>query len=278
VPHNIIRYILGATCEGRQQLGVHPGAQLSYIDYVFIANDTDVRAWLLWNPVLHNLLDLLVYCYRPETQARLPTPPLQGHNYLRENGIANWASTAAPGNHIQTARSDARTDPGLFNAGGQQEQRDDSRLFLPGLSSSSSDVSDAEEGYQPSIGALPSPVADRSKTLTQSKINIQKVSQLSARGGDTQYHNVRKCGAPSDKADSEYLSKKARQASYALGWLNGKVDRNVQAELEHEKGHEEERGIEIVGGVSSITQRVERLSLPSYISDLGSLSIRIDFL
>jgi hypothetical protein len=245
----MIRYILGATGEGRQQLRLHPGAQLSYIDYVFIENDEDVRAWLLSNPVLDDPLDLLVYCHRPETRGRLPTPPLRGHNYLRENAIANWASTAAPGNRIQAARSDARTDPGPSNAGGEQEQRDDSPLFLPGLSSSSSDVSDAEEGYQASIGASPSPVADRSKTQTQSKINIQKVSKLSARGGDTEYHNVRKRGAPSHEEDSEYLSKKARQASYALAWLKGKADRNVRAELEEEKGHEEERGIEIVEGV-----------------------------
>jgi len=190
-----------------------------------------------------------VYCHRPETRGRLPTPPLRGHNYLRENAIANWASTAAPGNCIQAARSDARTDPGPSNAGGEQEQRDDSPLFLPGLSSSSSDVSDAEEGYQASIGASTSPVADRSKIQTQSKINIQKVSKLSARGGDTEYHNVQKRGAPSHEEDSEYLSKKARQASYALAWLKGKADRNVRAELEEEKGYEEERGIEIVGGV-----------------------------
>jgi len=171
---------------------------------------------------------------------------LRGHNYLRENAIANWASTAEPGNRIQAARSDARTDPRPSNAGGEQEQRDDSPVFLPGLSSSPSDVSDAEEEYQASIGASPSPVADRSKTQTQSKINIQKVSKLSARGGDTEYHNVRKRGAPSHEEDSEYWSKKARQASYALEWLKGKTDRNVRAEHEEEKGHEEERGIEIV--------------------------------
>jgi len=68
------------------------------------------------------------------------------------------------------------------------------------------------------------------------------------------------------------LLPKARQASYALAWLKGKADRNVGAELKEEKGHEEERGIEIVGGVCSIWQRVERLSLPRYISDLGSSS------
>jgi len=245
----MIHYILGATGQGRQQLRLHLGAQLSYVDYIFIENDEDVRAWRLSNPALDDPWDLLVYCLRPETRGRLPTPPLKGHNYLCGNAISNWASTAVPGNRIQAARSDARTVPGPSNAGGEQEQRDDSPLFLLGLSSSSSDVSDAQEGYQASIGASPSPVADRSKPQTQSKINIQKVLKLSARGGDTEYHNVRKRGVPSHEEDSEYLSKKARQASYALAWLKGKADHNVQAELEEEKGHEEERRIEIVGGV-----------------------------
>jgi len=75
------------------------------------------------------------------------------------------------------------------------------------------------------------------------------VSKLSARRGNPEYHNVRKREAPSHEEDLEYLSKKARQASYTLAWLKGKADRNVRAELEEETGHEEERGIEIVGGV-----------------------------
>jgi len=117
----MIRYILGATGQGRQQLRLHPGAQFSYIDYVFIENEYDVRPWLLSNPVLDDPLDLLVYCHPLETRGRLPTPPLRGHNYLRENAIANWASTAAPGNRMQAARSDTRTDPGPSNARGEQE-------------------------------------------------------------------------------------------------------------------------------------------------------------
>ena len=130
VPHNAIRYILGATGEGRQQLRLHPGAQLSYIDYVFIENDEEVRAWLLSNPVLDDPLDLLIYCHRPETQGRSPTPPLRGHNYLHENAITNWASPTVPRNRIQAARSDTRTDPrpsndrrdpAPSNAGGKQE-------------------------------------------------------------------------------------------------------------------------------------------------------------
>jgi len=75
------------------------------------------------------------------------------------------------------------------------------------------------------------------------------VAKLSAHGGDTEYHNVRKRRVPPHEEDSEYLSKKARQASYPLPWFKGKADRNVRAEREEEKCHEEERGIEIVGGV-----------------------------
>jgi len=47
VPHNAIRYILGATSEGRNEPCLHPSFPLSYINYVFIKNDEDVRAWLL---------------------------------------------------------------------------------------------------------------------------------------------------------------------------------------------------------------------------------------
>jgi len=89
VPHNAVRYILGATGDGRQELRMHPGFQFSYIDYVFIESDQDVRAWLLSNPVLEDPLDLMVYCHRPATWERAATPPLRGHNYLRENAIAN---------------------------------------------------------------------------------------------------------------------------------------------------------------------------------------------
>ena len=190
---------------------------------------------------------------------------MRGHNYLRENAITNWASPTAPRNRIQVAQSDARTDPRpsndrcdprLSNTGGEQEQRDDSPLFLPGLSSSLSDVSNAEEGYQGSIGASPSPVADHSETQSQSKINIQKASKLSAHRADTEYNNVRKRRAPSHEEDSQPLSKKAHQTFYALAFLKGiadrnvldhleeEKDRNVLEELEEEKAHEEERAME----------------------------------
>jgi len=66
----MIRDILGATGDGRQQLRLHPSNQLSCIHYVFIENDEDVRACLLSNPVLDDPLDLLVYCHRQEPRFR----------------------------------------------------------------------------------------------------------------------------------------------------------------------------------------------------------------
>ena len=75
VPHKAIRYILGATGEGGHQLHLNPAFQLSYIDYMFIANNEGVRAWLLSNRVLENPFDLLVYCHRRRLgRARLLRP------------------------------------------------------------------------------------------------------------------------------------------------------------------------------------------------------------
>jgi len=134
VPHNAIRYILGASGEGRHQLRLHPAFQLSYIDYMFIVNDEGVRAWLLSNPVLQDPLDLLVYCHRPATRERPATPPLRGHDYLHESAVANWAQHAAGRHGLQAPRGDAGADPGPANALGKKAN--DSPLFHPASSSS----------------------------------------------------------------------------------------------------------------------------------------------
>jgi len=98
---DVIRYILGATGEGRHQLRLDPGAQLSDIDYLLMEKDENVRARLLSNPVFDDLLHLFVYCHRPYTRGRLPTPRLRENNYLCRNAMANWASTAAPGTLVK---------------------------------------------------------------------------------------------------------------------------------------------------------------------------------
>ena len=60
VPHHGIRYGPGATGEGHRRLRRSPMRELDSIDYVFIASDETVRAWLVSNPVLDDPLDLLV--------------------------------------------------------------------------------------------------------------------------------------------------------------------------------------------------------------------------
>jgi len=108
VPANTIRYILGATGEGCKEMCLIPAFLLSSINYVFIENDEDVRAWLLSNPVLEDLLDLLVYCHRRYTADRVPTPPLRRHNFLPENAITDWAQQAGGGTGIQAPRKEVR--------------------------------------------------------------------------------------------------------------------------------------------------------------------------
>ena len=91
VPNDRIRYILGATGEGRRRLCRVPSEQVSCIDYVFIDSDETVRAWLLSNPLLDDPLDLIIYCYRDEGDTRPATPSLRAHQYLHEDAVADWA-------------------------------------------------------------------------------------------------------------------------------------------------------------------------------------------
>ena len=94
IRYDSIRYILGATSEGRRHLRNRPNARLFWINYVFIDNDEAVRAWLLSNPVLDDPLDLLIYCYRVHRESREPMLELRGHNYLVKGPPANWEAIA----------------------------------------------------------------------------------------------------------------------------------------------------------------------------------------
>jgi len=66
VPNDRIRYILGASGEGRGRLRRVASERVSCIDYVLIDSDKTVSAWLLWNPVLDDPLDLMIYGYSDE--------------------------------------------------------------------------------------------------------------------------------------------------------------------------------------------------------------------
>ena len=80
IRHETIRYILGATGEGRRLVREYPNTLLLWINDVFIDDYEAVRAWLLSNPVVEDTLHLLIYCHRPNKVSREPTPALRGHN------------------------------------------------------------------------------------------------------------------------------------------------------------------------------------------------------
>ena len=96
LPHHRIRYILGATGEGRRRLHRSPMRELATIDYVLIESDETVRAWPLSNPVLDQPLDLMVYCYRDQGSERQDTPALRRVDYLNQNDVRNWACDLSP--------------------------------------------------------------------------------------------------------------------------------------------------------------------------------------
>ena len=77
--------------EGRRKLHWNPGGVLNNIDYIFIQSDETVRAWLLLNPGLHNLLLLLINCYGDQIDEDAESPPLNRVNYLDQTALGNWA-------------------------------------------------------------------------------------------------------------------------------------------------------------------------------------------
>ena len=147
IQHHRIRYILGATGEGRRRLRRNPGGVLNNIDYIFIESDETVRAWLLSNPVLDDPLDLLVYCYRDRNDQHAETPPLNRVNYLDQTALRNWARDPAQriGQMHFRAISDDRPIHGEDNDGNQAHEDDTSNF-----SETSTDMSDS-----PARGEIP---------------------------------------------------------------------------------------------------------------------------
>jgi len=206
VPNDRIRYILGATGEGRRRLRRVPSKWVSCTDYVFIDSDETVRAWLLSNPVLDDPLDLMIYCYRDEGDTRPATPSLRAHQYLHEDAVANWANCATGhmGNMNYRAPSvPPRFDYGNANRSGDYQDGDAPSVSLPGSSGSSSDVADTRHKGQDSPGMPPPPVGDTVESAmartplgvkSSNRLNVPMSSDLLGRLSETL-----KRGAPDDE-------------------------------------------------------------------------------
>jgi len=182
VPNDRIRYIPGATEEGRQRLRRVPSEQVSCFDYVFIDSDETVRAWLLSNPVLNDLLDLMIYCYHDEGDTRPVTPSLRADQYLHEDGVADWADSA-PGHmgnmHYRAPYVPPRFGYGNANRSGDHQDGDAPSVSLPGSSGSSSDVADTRRKGQDSPGMPPPLLSDtRESTMASTPLAVKSLNPL----------------------------------------------------------------------------------------------------
>jgi len=182
VPNDRIRYILGATGEGRPRLGRVPSERVSCIDYVFINSDETVRAWPLSNPVLDDPRDLMIYCYRDEGNTRPATPSLRAHQYLHQDAVADWADSAAGhmGNmHYQALYVPPRFDYGNANRSGDHQDGDAPSVSLPASSGSSSDVADTRCKGQDSSGMPPHPVGDHvASAMARTPLAVKSLNGL----------------------------------------------------------------------------------------------------
>src|ERR1700759_1303357 len=79
----------------RRRLRRAPNQPLSFIEYIFIECDEDVRTRLLSNSGLDDPLDLLLYCYRDWLDKKNDTAELRRLPYLGQDATRHWARAPA---------------------------------------------------------------------------------------------------------------------------------------------------------------------------------------
>ena len=128
IRRDTIRYILGATGEGRRLLRDNPKSPLLLLNYACIEDDEAVKTWLLSNLVLEDLLNLLIYCHRLNNVSREPMPALRGHPYLPPGSVDRWlnewyAREMLDGGEFDPDRRqpNARADPRPANKAGEPQ-------------------------------------------------------------------------------------------------------------------------------------------------------------
>jgi len=128
--------------------------ELDSIDYVIIDRDETVRDRLLSNPVLDDLLDIMVYCYRDWGSERQDTPELRRVDYLNQNNVRKWAHD--PAQRIGQIHSRELSDDGPGNWQGHEadDTREDDASHLSVLFS---ELSDSAHGCEILFTILPCP-------------------------------------------------------------------------------------------------------------------------
>ena len=195
VPHHRFRYIIGATGKGRRRLRRASNQPVSFIEYIFIECDKEVRTWLLSNSGLDDPLDLLLYCYCDRHDKRNDTAELRSLPYLGQDAICHWARD--PAARISQPHFRA-LEPDVRPAGRQANDE----LEAPG--DDTSNISCWESAYESEdiSGILSSPVGERAEppanhilfaVKSLSMLNIQLPLDLLYR--PAQVDTERKCGA-----------------------------------------------------------------------------------
>jgi len=158
VPLDNIRYIFGATGEGRRELREGPTHALHYSNSISIESDEDVRAWLWSNKPNEDPLDVRVHYHRPSPPARPCTPLEPRHRYLVPNAVSNWANALARRNVNLAAQPKGKAIPMNSTKACGSQNRQDWPHFLPGWSRSSSDISDNFDSHHRRVVIMASPV------------------------------------------------------------------------------------------------------------------------
>jgi len=169
IQHRRIRYIIGATSDGRAKLCTSPNDLLTLVESIFIYNNEDVRAWLLSNSVLDDPLDLIVYCYRDQNDKRQNTAEPRVLLYLGEDALRNSARDPAAriGQvHFRALKPDARPDNGQANDGQANEVEEAFEDDRSHFSDSPSDAAGAVDRRDDLSGIFPSPVGEHDESPT----------------------------------------------------------------------------------------------------------------
>jgi len=101
---------------------------------------------------------VLVYCHGPSMPARPAIPPEPRHRCLAPNAVSNWANALAGRNVNLAAQPKGKAIPMNSTMASGSQNPQDSLLFLPGWSSSSSDVSDNFDLHRSRVVCMTSPL------------------------------------------------------------------------------------------------------------------------
>ena len=116
---------------------------------------------------------MLVYCHHPSTPARPATPPEPRHRYLAANAVSNWANTLAGCDVNPAAQPKAKAIPRISTKASRSQNPQDSAVFLPGWSSSRSDLSDDFDSHRSRVVCMTSAV-DQGGNSTGGRIPLSE--------------------------------------------------------------------------------------------------------